>query len=67
MLADPSDGRAESYLHVGQRETWRKMPMLATRLRIANALREVLVALEPPSVKAAAQATSPSQAGGGGG
>ena len=35
----------ERYLRVGQRECWRKMPMLATRLRIAHALREVQAAL----------------------
>ena len=45
VLADPTLEVMERYLRVGQRECWRKMPMLATRLRIAHALREVQAAL----------------------
>ena len=37
--ADPTDADMRRYLTVGQRECWRKLPMLATRLRIAHALQ----------------------------
>ena len=33
------------YLQVGQRECWRKLPMLQSRLRIAHALRALQAAL----------------------
>ena len=39
MLSDPTPETMERYLRVGERETWRKLPMLATRLRIAHALQ----------------------------
>lgn len=39
ILTDPTPVSAAHYIAVGQRECWRKMPMLATRLRIAGALR----------------------------
>ena len=44
MLSDPTPEVAARYLHVGQRECWRKMPMLATRLRIAHALQAMQAA-----------------------
>ena len=39
MLADPTVDDMRRYLQVGQIETWRKLPMLKTRLRIAHALQ----------------------------
>ena len=43
ILSDPTPDTSKQYLAVGQRECWRKMPMLATRLRIANALRALKI------------------------
>ena len=48
MLADPTAETAVRYLQVGQRECWRKLPMLATRLRIAHALQALQASLEAP-------------------
>ncbi|KAL1510359.1 hypothetical protein AB1Y20_006670 [Prymnesium parvum] len=39
MLSDPTLESMNKYIRVGKRETWRKMPMLATRLRVAHALQ----------------------------
>ncbi|KAL3914782.1 MAG: hypothetical protein SGPRY_007500, partial [Prymnesium sp.] len=46
MLSDPSLACMDKYFKVGRRETWRKIPMLATRLRIAHALQALQEAFE---------------------
>lgn len=44
-LSDPTAADMQRYLSIGQRECWRKMSMLATRLRIARALQELQAAV----------------------
>ena len=44
-LSDPTVADMQRYLGIGQRECWRKMSMLATRLRIARALQELQAAV----------------------
>lgn len=51
VLADPDMPMMERYLQVGQRECWRKLPMLTTRLKIASALRAVQNALADADVR----------------
>ena len=59
MLADPSSQVMDRYLTVGQRECWRKMPMLATRLRIAHALHALRASLADRSMTLAPSTTGP--------
>ena len=64
MLSDPTPGIMQRYLDVGQRETWRKMPMLATRLRIAHALQALQAAFSDGTdgLTGARSTRAPSQA-----
>ena len=45
VLSDPTPQTGARYLRIGARETFRKLPMLMTRLRIAHALRDLKAAL----------------------
>jgi predicted acylesterase/phospholipase RssA len=64
MLSDPTPAIMQRYLDVGQRETWRKMPMLATRLRIAHALQALQAAFSDGTddLTGARSTRAPSQA-----
>lgn len=52
-VSDPTRAVMDRFLSVGQRECWRKIPMLATRLRIAHALQELQAALSLTNTAAA--------------
>ena len=61
VVSDPTPDTMERYLRVGEHECWRKMPMLATRLRIAHALQALQAAL---TERAAASAMDRRSCGG---